>query len=105
MQARKAGAYACATVAAVIVLGALGMTGCDAHPPRLSPDVYSPAHRTVAAAARDFFNMRPAARQPLPFPHNTHLAKEAMCTDCHETVERGPIAGIPSVKTCMICHS
>jgi hypothetical protein len=28
-----------------------------------------------------------------------------MCTDCHETVERGPIAGIPSVKTCMICHS
>jgi hypothetical protein len=28
-----------------------------------------------------------------------------MCTDCHETVERGPVAGIPSVKTCMICHS
>ena len=28
-----------------------------------------------------------------------------MCTDCHESVEKGPIAGIPSVKTCMICHS
>src|SRR3954470_15280952 len=104
MKARKAGIRACATVAAVI-LGALGMAACDAHPPRLSPDVYSPAHRTVADAAREFFSVRPAARQPLPFPHKTHIAKEAMCTDCHETVERGPIAGIPSVKTCMICHS
>ncbi len=27
-----------------------------------------------------------------------------LCTDCHETVEKGPVAGIPSVRTCMICH-
>ena len=27
------------------------------------------------------------------------------CTEtCHESVEKGPSAGIPSVKTCMICH-
>ena len=27
------------------------------------------------------------------------------CTEtCHESVEKGPAAGIPSVKTCMICH-
>lgn len=104
MRWRKAGLHACATVATA-VLGALGGFACDAHPPQLSSSVYSPAHRTVGAAARDFFNIRPAARQPLAFPHKTHIAKQAMCTDCHETVERGPIAGIPSVKTCMICHS
>ena len=83
---------------------ALAASACG----RRSPDpaaVHTPAHRTFAAAARDFFNLRPAATQPLPFPHNTHIAKQAMCTDCHETVERGPVAGIPSVKTCMICHS
>ncbi len=27
------------------------------------------------------------------------------CTEtCHESVVKGPNAGIPSVKTCMICH-
>src|SRR5215467_10420094 len=85
---------------------AVGLTGvaCGGRPPEPSP-VYTPAQPTLAAATRDFFNIRPAARQPLPFPHKTHIAKQAMCTDCHETVERGPIAGIPSVKTCMICHS
>ncbi len=56
-------------------------------------------------AVRHFFNVHPTAHQPIPFPHQTHIEKQAMCTDCHETVERGPIAGIPSVKTCMICHS
>jgi hypothetical protein len=73
--------------------------------PQVSPAVYSPAHTSVGAAVRAFFNLRPAATQPIPFPHKTHIEKQAMCTDCHETVERGPIAGIPSVKTCMVCHS
>jgi hypothetical protein len=73
--------------------------------PRETSAVFTPARPTVGAAARDFFNIRPAAHQPLPFPHKTHIEKQAMCTDCHETVERGPVAGIPSVKTCMICHS
>jgi hypothetical protein len=104
MRRRKAGLHACAIVAAA-VLSVFGLSACDANPPQLSASVYSPAHRTVGEAARDFFNMRPAARQPLLFPHKTHIAKQAMCTDCHETVERGPVAGIPSVKTCMICHS
>jgi cytochrome c7-like protein len=73
--------------------------------PADDPSVFTPAHRTMADAARDYFDIRPAARQPLAFPHKTHIAKQAMCTDCHETVERGPVAGMPSVKTCMICHS
>ena len=67
--------------------------------------IFTPAHRTVGEAAQHFLNIRGAPKQPIPFPHKTHIAKQAMCTDCHESVEKGPIAGIPSVKTCMICHS
>ena len=67
-------------------------------------NIYTPARATFGQAARDFFTIRPTAQQPIPFPHKTHIAKKAVCTDCHETVEKGPIAGIPSVKTCMICH-
>ena len=85
--------------------GCLLLAACGAAPARPSPDVYTPAHSNLSSAVRDFFSMRPAASQPIAFPHKTHIEKQAMCTDCHETVERGPVAGIPSVKTCMICHS
>ena len=85
---------------------ALSVAACGAQPPAsLSSAVFTPAHRTAGEAASHFFNRRPDAKQPIPFPHKVHLAKKAVCTDCHETVERGPVAGIPSVKTCMICHS
>src|SRR5258708_4468802 len=83
---------------------ALIVSACGAPPPP-GNDVFTPAHRTTAAAARDYFNIKPKAEQPIPFPHKTHIEKKAECTDCHETVEKGPVAGIPSVKTCMICHS
>ncbi|HEY7289243.1 MAG TPA: cytochrome c3 family protein [Vicinamibacterales bacterium] len=86
---------------AVLVMAA----ACGTAPPPPTSAVFTTAHRTVGEAFRDFFGVRPTAHQPIPFPHKTHIAKQAMCTDCHETVERGPIAGIPSVKTCMICHS
>ena len=86
-------------IAAAIFAAACGSQG------QVSDDVFTPAHRTVGAAVRDYLNIRPTAQQPIPFPHKTHLAKGAECTDCHETVEKGPIAGIPSVKTCMVCHS
>lgn len=53
----------------------------------------------------DFFSVRPAAVQPIAFPHNTHVSKGLKCTEyCHESVTKGPVAGLPSVKTCMICH-
>ena len=95
-----------------VVVCALVTVACGTEPAGVSSStsapsgsVFTPAHRTMAAAARDYFNMHPTPRQPLPFPHKVHIAKQALCTDCHETVERGPVAGIPSVKTCMICHS
>ena len=90
----------------VVVGCALSAAACGAQPPAsVSSAVFTPAHRTAGEAASHFFNRRPEARQPIAFPHKVHLAKKAVCTDCHETVERGPVAGIPSVKTCMICHS
>lgn len=78
---------------------------CSNQPAQVSSSVYSPSHATFSEAVRHFFNVHPTARQPIPFPHKTHIEKQAMCTDCHETVERGPIAGIPSVRTCMNCHT
>ena len=109
----RAGLKACTTAAdavqtfrcacALIVL--LAAIACGAPPAQVSSTVFTPAHRTTAEAARDFFGIRPKAEQPIPFPHKTHIAKKAECVDCHESVEKGPIAGIPGVKTCMICHS
>jgi Cytochrome c7 and related cytochrome c len=94
---------AAARAAASLVIAACA-AACANPPPQASAAVYTPARATFGQAARDYFNIRPAAQQPIPFPHKTHIAKKAVCTDCHETVEKGPIAGIPSVKTCMICH-
>jgi len=68
--------------------------------------VFTPAHATLGSAVNDFFGIRPTPVQPLPFPHKTHIAKGLKCTDyCHDTVTKGPVAGIPGVKTCMVCHS
>jgi hypothetical protein len=91
----------------LVVLAMATTSACgyvSASPTPQGPDLFTTAHRTVGDAARDFFLLRPSASQPIPFPHKTHLEKGVLCVDCHETVERGPIAGIPSVKTCMICH-
>jgi len=90
----------------VAAVCALSVVGCGSQPPAQVPSlVFTPAHRTTADAAREFFGIRPTPQQPMPFPHKVHIAKKALCTDCHESVEKGPVAGIPSVKTCMICHS
>jgi hypothetical protein len=90
----------------VVVVCALSVVGCGTQPPaQMSAAVFTPAHRTFGEAARDYFGVRSTPTQPIAFPHKVHIEKKAACTDCHESVERSPIAGIPSVKTCMICHS
>ncbi len=49
---------------------------------------------------------RPDPVQPIEFPHNMHVGKKIGCTEyCHESVTTGPVAGLPSVRTCMICHN
>lgn len=67
--------------------------------------VFTPAHKSASDAVRGFFGMRADPRQPFEFSHQIHLSKGVLCTDCHTGVEKGPVAGIPSLNTCMICHS
>lgn len=55
---------------------------------------------------RDFLGKLPDAHQPIEFPHNVHVDKKIGCTEyCHEGVTIGPVAGLPSIRTCMICHN
>jgi hypothetical protein len=49
-----------------------------------------------------------AVRQPIEFPHKAHLElkeQKLVCTSCHERAEKGPVAGRPSTKKCLSCHS
>ena len=73
--------------------------------PGQSTGVFTTARPTFGAALDDFLNRRPEARQPIEFPHNIHVGKEIMCEFCHEGVATGPVAGLPSVRACMICHA
>lgn len=67
--------------------------------------VFTPAHASAGAAIKAFFGSHPEPTQPFDFSHRIHVEKGAQCTDCHTGVEQGPVAGIPSINTCMICHS
>jgi hypothetical protein len=66
--------------------------------------VFTTARPSTAAAVNEFVNRRPGPVQPLVFPHDVHVGKEIACEFCHEGVSQGPVAGIPGVRTCMICH-
>ena len=73
--------------------------------PGQASGVFSADHESFGAALNDFFGRRPDAVQPIEFPHNIHIGKGIKCTEyCHEPVTTGPVAGLPSVRTCMICH-
>lgn len=93
-------------VLAGLYAGALGCSFVDAPPPPDPAVVFSPDRPNVGAAARDFLGMRPEPVQPLEFPHNIHIQQGLTCTDyCHESATKSPVAGLPSINTCMICHA
>jgi hypothetical protein len=47
-----------------------------------------------------------AVDQPVPFSHKHHVDDDGLdCRFCHTTVETSAFAGIPSIATCMTCHS
>jgi hypothetical protein len=88
------------------VYGASLACSVSAPPPADPAEIFSPARPTVAAAAREFFGFRDDPRQPLEFPHDIHVKNEIGCTEyCHESATKGPVAGLPGVTTCMICHA
>ena len=67
--------------------------------------VFTPAHSSLREAAMHFFGIRPEPTQPIAYTHKPHIEKaELQCDFCHTGVAQGPNAGIPGVKTCMICH-
>jgi hypothetical protein len=91
----------------MVVCGAAIATGvsCGGMSSQASP-VFTTAHSTFGGAVNDFFWVKRRAEQPIEFPHRTHIEKGAKCTEyCHEAVTKGPIAGLPSVNACMVCHT
>ena len=105
MRSRTSTAVIIATVTASMSLSvACGWLSDSSKPVKPAATDYSPAHATFGDAARDFFGVRRTAVQPIEFSHKLHLSKGATCATCHEAAAKGPQAGIPGVKTCMICH-
>lgn len=44
--------------------------------------------------------------QPAAFSHQHHVAGLGLdCRYCHTSVEKSAFAGMPSIETCMTCHS
>jgi hypothetical protein len=47
-----------------------------------------------------------AQRQPILFSHRHHAGELRIdCRNCHSTVETAPLAGMPSTRACLACHS
>lgn len=97
---------AVSALASTLVLAALLANNQSAggQPQPQSSPVFTPAHRSVLDSIKDFFNWRSQPVQPIAYTHKVHLANGMQCTDCHTAVETGPVAGIPGVKLCMMCH-
>lgn len=58
----------------------------------------------VSRPERDGVGYRP--EQPIEFSHKLHSGQMQIdCKYCHTTVDKSRFAGIPSVSTCMNCHS
>jgi hypothetical protein len=108
-------------VRTALIIGALvfaGSIGCRLYEPQpssalttpllpgQSTEVFTTARQSVGEAFNQFFDRRPDPVQPLEFPHNIHAGRQIGCTEyCHEAVTTGPVAGLPSVRTCMVCHN
>ena len=105
-------------VIAVGVLAFAGGVGCQLYErnvpgastapvlPGQSTGVFTTARPSFGAALNDFLDRRPDPVQPIEFPHVVHVGKKIGCTEyCHESAATGPVAGLPSVRTCMICHN
>ena len=61
----------------------------------------------LAKLDRTGYNTRQGTiiEQPVPFSHEHHVRARDRLPLLPHTVEESPIAGMPSTKTCMSCHS
>jgi hypothetical protein len=46
-----------------------------------------------------------AIKQPIEFPHKTHIAQKIPCTGCHQRAEKDLVAGRPPTALCLACHA
>jgi hypothetical protein len=46
-----------------------------------------------------------AVKQPIEFPHKTHIAQKIPCTGCHQRAEKDLVAGRPPTALCLACHA
>lgn len=47
----------------------------------------------------------PGVRQPIEFPHKTHIDAGLECTSCHDRAEKDTVAGRPPTALCVSCHA
>ncbi|HKV05042.1 MAG TPA: cytochrome c3 family protein [Candidatus Acidoferrales bacterium] len=105
-QLRVALVFAVIVLAGFLLERALSARSQDEAPQpaaQTSP-IFTPSHKTVYDAVREFFGARSKPVQPIAYTHKVHLANGLQCTDCHVGVDQGPDARIPSVNFCMTCH-
>ena len=70
-----------------------------------SPQIFTPAHSSLSEAVRHFFFIRREPVQPIAYQHKPHIEIAKLeCDFCHVGVAKGPVASIPGVKDCMVCH-
>ena len=61
---------------------------------------------TLGRGGERFLRNPPVGHAAVSIPAQRRTSpRRSCCTEyCHESVTKGPVAGLPSVKTCMICH-
>jgi Cytochrome c7 and related cytochrome c len=102
---RSAGVLMAGTLGVVLLI-AFSSRGQRINRPNSLPNggVFTTSHPSLLAAVREFFDLRSTPVQPIQFTHKLHLQNGMQCVDCHRGVDKGPVAGIPSVTFCMTCH-
>jgi hypothetical protein len=59
----------------------------------------------ILALGFRWHTQRKAPVQPINYSHQIHVGKlNLQCLFCHETADKSPFAGVPSVQKCMSCH-
>ncbi len=60
----------------------------------------------VALLTWGFWWVEPAVKQPVEYPHKTHVEKLKLpCTSCHQRAEKDAVAGRPPTALCLACHA
>ena len=44
-------------------------------------------------------------KQPIEFPHKTHIGLNIPCVGCHQRAEKDAVAGRPPTALCLACHA